>query len=185
MVKVGLFLADGFEEIEGLTSVDAMRRAGFEVTTISIMKREVINGSHGIKVYADTLFEDVDDFKKFDALVLPGGGIGTQNLKAHEGVRKEIVKKASEGKLVAAICAAPTVLASVGLLDKKRATCYPGCESEFNSSITYTAAQVEEDGMVITGNGMAAALPFAFAIIKKLGGEEPLDKVKKGVAYLG
>lgn len=184
MIRVGMFLADGFEEIEGLTSVDAMRRAGFEVTTISIMGTELINGSHKIRLYADTVYEKVKDFSVFDALVLPGGGIGTQNLMAHEGVKEQIVKKAQEGKLVAAICAAPTVLSAAGLLDGKRATCYPGCETAFSDKVTYTAAQVEEDGMIITGNGMSAALPFAFAIIRKLGGEAPLAKVKKGVAYL-
>ncbi len=184
MIKVGIFLADGFEEIEGLTSVDAMRRAGYEVTTISIMNDLAINGSHGIRLFADLMFDEAD-YDSFDCIVLPGGGVGTQNLKKHEGV-KEIVKKfAQSGKLIGAICAAPTVLSDAGILSGKKATCYPGCEVDFADDITYTGAQVEQDGNIITGNGMAAALPFALALIVKLSGEEDVSVVKKGIVYPG
>ncbi len=182
MIKVGIFLADGFEEIEGLTQVDVLRRAGFEVTMISIMKRLQIQGAHGIKVEADGLFEEAGSWD-FDALILPGGQPGTNNLLAHEGVKEKIRQFAEEGKLLAAICAAPTVLAAAGLLEGKRATCYPGCEGAFSDQVIFTGAKVEEDGQIITANGMAAALAFSFAIVGKLAGSEAVEAVKKGVAF--
>ena len=184
MVKAGVFLADGFEEIEGLTVVDAMRRAGYEVTTISTMEHRVIDGSHGIKVFADHMFDDVD-YTAFDVIILPGGGVGTQNLKANEGVKNVVKDMYDEGKLVGAICAAPTVLAEIRILDGKNATCFPGCEKEFGDKVHYTGVQVEQDGRVITANGMAAALPFALALIKELSGEEDVHKVKQGTSYPG
>lgn len=182
MIRVGIFLADGFEEIEGLTQVDVLRRAGFEVTTISIMQRKQIEGAHKIMVEADSLYEETE-FDGFDALILPGGQPGTNNLLAHQGVRQEIRDFAKAGKLLAAICAAPTVLAAAGLLDGKRATCYPGCEEAFSDQVIFTGEKLEEDGMIITANGMAQALAFSFAIVRKLAGNDALEAVKKGVAF--
>ncbi len=182
MIRVGIFLADGFEEIEGLTQVDVLRRAGFEVTTISIMQRKQIEGAHQIKVEADRLYEETE-FDGFDALILPGGQPGTNNLLVHQGLKEVLQRFAEAGKLLAAICAAPTVLAAAGLLDGKRATCYPGCEGAFSDKVIFTGAKVEEDGMIITANGMAQALAFSFAIVGKLAGNEAVEAVKKGVAF--
>ncbi|MCR5087271.1 MAG: DJ-1/PfpI family protein [Lachnospiraceae bacterium] len=182
MTKVGVFLADGFEEIEGLTAVDAMRRAGYQVTTISIMEKTLINGSHGIRVYADCSFDDAE-FDSYDCIILPGGLRGTQNLAAHEGVCAKVKEFVDAGRVVGAICAAPTVLAAAGVLSGKHATCYPGCEAQFPDDVIYTGAQVEQEDRIITGNGMAAALPFALAVIREVSGEEDVVKVKNGVAY--
>ncbi len=182
MTNVGIFLADGFEMIEGLTVVDTLRRADIDITTISIMEHRVVESSHGVKVFADAMFDDTD-FGTLDALVLPGGLQGTNNLSAHAGVLDQIQSFAVAGKLVAAICAAPTVLGKAGLLDGKKATCYPGCERQFSQDVIFTAAQVEQDGKIITANGMAAALPFSFALIRELASEESVDRVKKGIAY--
>ena len=119
MKKVCVFLADGFEEIEGLTVVDILRRAGIDTETVSVMGRKQINGSHGIIVEADKLFEEAD-IADADMIVLPGGMPGTLNLKAHEGLKTQILSFDSQGKYIAAICAAPTVLSELGLLKGKK-----------------------------------------------------------------
>ena len=115
MKKIGIFLADGFEEIEGLTVVDILRRAGLEAVTISVMGKKEIVGSHKICVLADALYEDTD-FSGLDGVVLPGGLEGTTNLGKHEGVCGTARAFTEEGKLVAAICAAPSVLGQEGIL---------------------------------------------------------------------
>lgn len=119
MKKIGIFLADGFEEIEGLAVVDILRRAGVEAQMISIMGKREISGSHNIHVQADVCYEDVD-FAELDGVVLPGGMPGTLNLGAHAGVNETMKSFAEEGKLVAAVCAAPSVLGQAGLLEGKR-----------------------------------------------------------------
>ncbi len=182
MKKVGIFLADGFEEIEGLTSVDAMRRAGYEVTTISIMDKKLITGSHNIRVYADMMFDDVD-IDGFDAIVLPGGGVGTENLLKHEGVKNAVKRYNEAGKIIGAICAAPIVLSEAGVLDGLHATCYPGCQERFSDKVIYTGVQVDQEKNIVTGNGMGAALPFALALVMAISGEEDVAKVKEGVAW--
>ena len=123
MSKVNVYLADGFEEVEGLTVVDLLRRAGIETDMVSIMGRKEITGARKIPVLADKLFEEQDDP---DVIVLPGGMPGTLHLKAHEGLADLIRKADKEGKLLAAICAAPTIYGEMGLLEGKNATCYPG-----------------------------------------------------------
>lgn len=125
MIKVSVLLADGFEEIEALTVVDLLRRAQIYVDTISIMEDYTVHGAHGINIQTEDLFEEVN-FVESDMIVLPGGMPGTTNLNAHEGVRRVVKDFAAEGKPIAAICAAPTVLGNLGLLKGKRITCYPG-----------------------------------------------------------
>ena len=182
MKKAAVFLADGFEEIEGLTVIDTLRRAGVLVTSVSVMERRVIDGAHNIKVYADKMFEDVDT-EEFDMLVLPGGGAGTQNLKAHEALKEAIKKAASQGRLVGAVCSAPTVLSSCGILDGKKATCYPGCEKEFGTGVAFTDEAVVRDGNIITAKSMGAALLFSLALTEALCGEECANKVKNDIVY--
>ena len=127
MKKVSSFLAPGFEEVEALTPIDLLRRAGAQVTTVSVQAEKAVTGSHQITVEADTLFEDMD-FEDQDLLILPGGQPGTNNLKACQKLRSLLADADKKGKLLAAICAAPTVFGDMGLLKGKKATCYPGCE---------------------------------------------------------
>lgn len=129
MAKVYEFLANGFEEIEGLAPVDILRRGGVEIKTVSITGSEWVETSHGVTVKADLKFEDIADFDDADMLLLPGGMPGSTNLKAHEGVCQALLKQHAAGKRIGAICAAPLVLGSLGLLKGRKATCYPGFEN--------------------------------------------------------
>lgn len=162
MKKIGVFLAQGFEEIEGLTVVDILRRAGIEIQTISIMGSKEVCGSHKIPVIADALYEDAD-LGSLDGVVLPGGLTGTTNLGAHPGVNETIRSFAAEGKLVAAICAAPSVLGQAGLLQGKKAACYPGFEDKLTGAeVIYE--EVAEAGNIITSRGMGTSIPFALRL---------------------
>jgi len=165
MGKVYIFLAEGFEEIEALTVVDLLRRAQIEINMVSITGSLQVTGSHQISVMADVLFEDAK-FDDADMLVLPGGLPGTINLMKHEGLDKLLRKFHSESKNMAAICAAPTILGNKGLLEGKKATCYPGCENELTGS-TVLYDDVVIDGNIITSRGLGTAIDFALAIIKK------------------
>lgn len=181
MAKIGVFLADGFEEIEGLTVVDIMRRAGVEVTMISIMGRKEIHGAHQITVLADALYEEIS-FENLDGIVLPGGMPGTTNLGAHDGVKKQIAVFAEKGKLVAAICAAPSVLGENGILKGKKAACYPGFEDKLlGAEVTFE--EVAEAGNVITSRGMGTAIPFALRLTAYLTTEQKAEELAKGIIY--
>ena len=162
MKIVLLFLADGFEECEGLIVVDILRRAGISVTTASIMGREQVVSSHQIKIAADVLAEQVDP-AQFDAVVLPGGIPGTPNLKACPLVTDACRSFFKSGKLVAAICAAPSILGALGLLQGKRATVYPGMEDTL-AGAEHAPGEVVVDGNLITSRSMGTAIPFALTI---------------------
>lgn len=181
MSKIAVFFADGCEEIEGLTVVDMLRRAGIETVGISIMGRREIQGSHDITFLADMTFEEAD-IDAFDGVVLPGGLPGTTNLGAHEGVVSVIKKFAAEGKLTAAICAAPSVLGQNDILRGKRATCHPGWEEKLTGAVLSEENAVT-DGNIITSRGMGTAVDFSLAIIKSLTDEETLLRVRKGIVY--
>ena len=181
MKKIGVFLAEGFEEIEGLTVVDILRRAGIEVETISIMGTKEVHGSHKIGVLADTLYEDVD-FEKLDGVVLPGGLPGTTNLGAHAGVVEVIRSFDAVGKLVAAICAAPSVLGQAGLLQGKDAACYPGFEDKLTGA-NVIFEEVAESGNIITSRGMGTTIAFALRITAYLAGEEKAKDLAEKIIY--
>ena len=166
MNRTGVFLAEGLEEIEGLTVVDILRRAGIEVTTISISDKKEVTGSHKITVLADKLFSEVD-FQELDGIVLPGGMPGTINLGEHFGVNEVIKTYAAEGKLVAAICAAPSVLGQAGLLEGKRATSYPGFEEKLRGAICCTEKVVQDEN-IITSRGMGTAIDFSLKLVELL-----------------
>lgn len=168
MKKVYLFLADGFETVEALAPVDVMRRASIEVVTVSIMKRTEVVSAQNVTVTADVLYEEVS-FDDALALVLPGGGTGTDNLSAHEPLRTLLAEANSNGVLLAAICAAPMVFGRTGILNGRKATCYPGCEGDLFGA-EYTAALVQEDGNIITACGPGASFDFGFAIVERLCG---------------
>lgn len=180
MKNVIVFLADGFEEIEALATVDILRRAGIGVTTASIMGRIAVNGAHGVEVKADVLAEDAD-YAAADMVILPGGGVGTQNLGKSRLVKEQCLAFAKD-KLVSAICAAPTVLAEIGLLEKKNATCYPGMEGGMHGAVMSGEA-VTVDGNITTGRAPGAAIPFALELVRRLAGEETAASVKAGLVY--
>ena len=179
MKTIFAFLADGFEEIEAITPIDVLRRAGLNVQTVSVMEEQIVAGAHGIPVVADKMFADIhlDDA---EMLLLPGGLPGATNLDAHQGLSDMIMEFASEGKALAAICAAPLVFGNRGLLQGKKATCYPGFES-YLTGAEYTAALVEIDGNFITAKGPGAAMDFAFAIVEKYCGIEKVNELKSGM----
>lgn len=179
--KVCVFLADGFEEIEGLTVVDLLRRAGVEVTTASIMGHKNINGAHAIEVMADALAEDVN-YEAQDMLVLPGGLPGTTYLGENEIVCEQVKTFAGQGKWIAAICAAPTVFGNLGLLDGKAATCYPSMEEELKCG-SYRQDSVVVSENIITSRGMGTAIDFSLKLIEVLVSKEAADNLAKGIVY--
>ncbi len=176
-----IFLADGFEEIEGLTVVDVLRRAGVDVRTVSIMRRLRIGGSHGIEVMADTLFESCD-FSDGDLFVLPGGMPGTKYLRQHEGLCRLLQEKDAGQVRLAAICAAPSVLGELGLLKGRKAICYPGFEDRLEGA-EVTFEKVVTDGHITTSMGMGTAIPFALRLTGELCGEAKAEEVKKSIRY--
>jgi len=179
MKKVLIHFADGFEEIEALTPVDVLRRAGCEVNTVSITGQHNVNSTRGVTVLTDKLFTE-SDYEHADLIVLPGGQPGSDNLNRHEGLKRQIVIFNQQGKLLAAICAAPLVFGSTGILKGKNATCYPGVESRLTGA-NYTGNEVEVDGNIITGKGPGLALKFSLLLAEKLVGREKADEVKKAM----
>ncbi len=177
-MKAVVFLADGFEECEALIVVDILRRAGVDTAMASIMGRLEVDSSRHIKVLADAIAEDVD-FKSADLVFLPGGRLGTENLERSVIVQKT-VKEYAEKKHIAAICAAPSILAGLGLLNNRRATCHPDFESQMPGAIL-TGDSVTVDGNIITGQGLGAAFPLAFELVKMLVGSEKVDEIKKAI----
>ena len=149
MSRIAVFVMDGVEEVECLTTVDFCRRAGIGVTTVSVTGTKQVRGSHDIIFHTDSVLADVD-FDVFDAVVYPGGA-GTADLGKAEGTRELAEKFLSEGKLVAAICAAPGMLSETGLLKGRTATGYPGCKPEGGAD--WTEHTTECDGNLITGKG--------------------------------
>ena len=179
MKTIFVFLAEGFEEIEALTPVDVLRRAGLPVQTVSVMDEQVVAGAHGVPVLADKMFAEINP-EDAEMILLPGGLPGATNLDAHEGLSRMILDFAAAEKPLAAICAAPLVLGNRGLLQGKKATCYPGFETYLQGA-EYTAALVEKDGNIITGKGPGAAMEFAFAIVEKYCGMDKVNELKQGM----
>lgn len=167
---VYIFMAQGFEAIEFTTPLDMLIRAAIPVKTVSVTGELLVKSSQNIPIMADTLFEDVD-FTDADMLILPGGQPGATNLANHKGVEILLRQFMDADKPVAAICAAPMVLGGHGLIDGRKVTTYPGCESGLGNAIC-TGALVEQDANLITGKGPAAAVEFANAIIRLLRSEE-------------
>ena len=181
MSKIGIFMADGCEEIEGLTVVDIVRRAGLDIETISINGKKNVTSSHKVTFETDTTKEEAD-YDSYDAIVLPGGMPGTLNLGADETVTRVVREFAAAGKLVAAICAAPSVLGQEGVLKGMRATCHPGFEEKLIGA-EWLEQPVVRDDNIITSRGMGTAIPFALAIVCYLLGQEAVQKVCAGLVY--
>jgi len=181
MSEVYIFLADGFEEIEGLTVVDLLRRAGIEIQMVSIMESRTITGSHGIELKADLLFDEIDA-DAAQMFVLPGGMPGTNYLAAHEGLAKLLKEQDAAGKKIAAICAAPTVLGGLELLEGKTAVCYPGLESKLTGALP-SANQVEICRNVTTSRGMGTAIPFGLSLVAQLKGQQAADELARAIVF--
>lgn len=171
------FLADGFEEIEALTPVDVLRRAGLDVKTAEVGDSLVVRGSHGIPVTADMKAEDALSLEGIDMVILPGGMPGAKNLDADPTVDAVLGRVHAEGGILAAICAAPMILGHRGYLKGKRATCFPGFEGEL-AGAEYTAGRVEEDGRIVTACGMGAATEFALALVRILKGGDAAESLR-------
>lgn len=172
---VYVFLAEGFEEIEALAVVDILRRAKLTVCTVGIGGLEIC-GAHGISVKTDMTDADVLD-DVFDAIVLPGGMPGTVNLENSSVVQAAIQAAINNGAFIAAICAAPSILGHLGLLNGKKAVCYPGFEAALDGA-TVVNDLVVRDGCFITGKGAGAAIPFALEIVKSLVSEDTAKSLK-------
>ena len=179
--RVYVFMANGTEEIECLTVVDILRRAGVDTILVSMRKERSVEGAHGICVEADICFDE-SDYSGAKMLVLPGGLPGVDHLFAHQGLKTLLKDFADKGGDIAAICAAPSILGKMGILNGKRATCYPGFEESFGTG-KYTGEAVTVDGNIITGRGMGCAVDFSLALVKKLVGDEIAREIKVGVQH--
>lgn len=175
------FLATGFEDIEALIPVDIFRRGGIDIKTVSITGEKMVESAHGVKIEADMLFEEAD-LRDASLLMLPGGLPGATNLRDHSGVCNAMLTQFKQGGMVAAICAAPIVLGKMGILEGKRATCYPGFEGELTGA-EYTAELFTVDGNVITGEGPAATFPYAYALLEQFLSKERVDEIRKGMMF--
>lgn len=182
MGNVYLFLAEGFEEVEALSVVDILRRAGLSVKTVSVTGNECVSGAHGVGVKADMLFDAALIGADAEMLVLPGGLPGATNLDAHAGLDVLVRSFADAQKPLAAICAAPLVYGRRGLLKGKKATCYPGFD-KYLEGAEYTGNMVEVADNFILGKGPAAASAFGFAILEKFAGAGKVAEVKNGMLF--
>ena len=174
-------VADGFEEVEAIAAIDVLRRGGVEVVVASIGRSPEVKGAHGIVVKADALFSDVAE-SAYDAIVLPGGGEGTENLKNSDALLKRLVRQREEGGLLCAICAAPTVLQEAGLLEPgQHVTCYPTCQMEIDCTWVNQPA-VSHNG-IITGRAPGSAMTFAMVVLQALVGDAAAHKVARGLVF--
>ena len=181
MVKVLAFLAPGLEEVECLAVVDLLRRAGMEVPLVSMGEGPVIRGAHGIRIVCDLCFDALDPTGA-DALFLPGGMPGTANLAAHEGLCALLRQWSAQGKRLAAICAAPSVLGELDLLRGRRATCYPGWEHALRGA-SYTTEGVVTDGMITTARGLGFALDLGLELVRLFQGDAAAEALARAIQH--
>lgn len=184
MAKVAVFIADGSEEVETITPVDLLRRAKVDVDIVSIMPTLEISASRDVKITADKLIDDID-FDEYDLLVLPGGVRGTNNLNACEALKKQIVRFNDQGKGIAAICAAPTVFAGLGILNGKTSTCNPGFWEELraNGANVIEDSKVVVNGNIITSQAMGTSVDFGLALVGFLCGEEEKEALRTNIRF--
>ncbi|MBQ5969223.1 MAG: DJ-1/PfpI family protein [Clostridia bacterium] len=176
------FLAPGFEELEAIAPIDLLRRAGLTVTTVGVGEKTVC-GSHGIPVTADVTADAIVLDDSLEAVILPGGMPGTLNLEQSPAVQKAIDFAAANGKLLCAICAAPSVLGHKGLLNGKQATAYPGFEADLTGA-ALSDRFVVTDGNRITARGAGVAVEFGLAIITALKGAAAAERIRKSIQCL-
>lgn len=183
MAKVYEFLATGFEEMEAIVPVDVFRRSGVEISMVSVTGSKVVKSARGVGIEADVLLEEIASFDDADMLLLPGGVLGANNLKDHKEVRKILLKQFESGRFLGAVCAAPLVFASIGILKGKKATIFPGMEDSLINGAEPTGTLVQVDGNVITGAGPVAVLPYTYELLSHLLPKEEVEKVKKAMLY--
>ena len=176
MKNIVVLLANGFEEIEALTVVDICRRAGLQTDMVSIDDNHMVEGAHGIPMFEEVNFQDVD------MLVLPGGMPGTKNLEAHQGLMEKVDSFYNEGRHIAAICAAPSILGHRGMLKGRNACCFPGFEKDLTDA-RVTQNDVEISEHIITSRGMGCAIPFSLAIIATFLGKDKAKQLADDIIY--
>ncbi|MDR0760219.1 MAG: DJ-1/PfpI family protein [Treponema sp.] len=180
-MKALVFLADGFEEVEAVTPIDYLRRAGITVTTASVSGSKTVTGAHSLPVIADTLITELTEGSVWDVIVCPGGMPGAANIAASPSARSLLKAQAERGRWIAAICASPAVvLAPLGILQGRRFTCYPGMEDRV-ADAHWSAGSVVADGNIITSRGAGTAGRFAVAIIAWLLSQKDADKIADSV----
>lgn len=182
MSKICIFMADGVEEVEALAVVDVCRRAGLDISMVSIMGREEITSSHQIKIKTDLLLSEVD-FDAVDMIVLPGGLKGTENLEACIKLMEQVNQFYAQGKWIAAICAAPSIFGHRGILQGRNACSYPTKEAELTGAkVSHNPVEVSDH--VITSRGMGTAIDFGLRIIAVLDSEAAAEKIGKQILYI-
>ena len=181
MKRIWAFLAEGFEEVEALTVVDILRRAKYEVTTVSITEDLFVTSSHNVVIKADKKMTELES-ELPDVVFLPGGMPGTRNLEQVPLLMEQVKVFAAAGKYIAAICAAPSVFGHLGLLSGKNACCYPGFEEELTGA-NVSFKRCESDGNIITSRGMGCAIDFSLKIIEKLKGEDVASQIGRQIIY--
>lgn len=179
-MRVAVFFGERFEEVEAITVVDFLKRAGYEVDTTSVSHTHHVRGSHGVEIKTDFTIDEIR-VSTYDLIVLPGGP-GFTNLEKCDILMKYVKRFPGEGKYVAAICAAPSILGRAGLLEGKKATCFPGYEKELKGA-TYTGNEAEADGNIITGKSAGAAVAFSLKIVETISGHEAAKSLSDAVYY--
>ena len=178
---VYIFIAEGFEEMEAIAPINILRRAKIEITTVGVGGLTV-NGSHGIPLVADITDEELGNYSDIDMVVLPGGEQGVKNMEASQKVNEVIDYCAANDKFIAAICAAPGLLARKGLLTGKKATAFPGVEKELTDAEVCDENVVRDD-KIITGKSAGVAPQFSFELVNALLSSEDMDQVKEDLQY--
>lgn len=176
---VYVLLGTGFEETEAIVPVDLLRRAGIRVMTVGINGKTVYGG-HNIGIEADILLDEID-LSNMDMIVLPGGLGGVASIRGSKQAMDAVRYVWENGKYTAAICAAPTILAELGITDGRTATCYPGCEADMDAAIVAGDLACVQDGNLITGASAGCAVAFGLALIRALKGQEAADKIAQQI----
>lgn len=179
---VTVFLAEGFEEIEAITPIDVLRRAGISVRTCSITEKREVRGAHGIPFVADAVLSELADEE--NVILLPGGMPGTIHLKECKALGERILRHREKGGILAAICAAPTVFGSLGILKNEKATCYPGMEDELFAKEALTDPVVVS-GSVVTSRGAGTAFAFALSLVRILKDEKTAASLAAAMCFEG
>lgn len=182
MKKVVMLFAEGFEEVEALMTVDLLMRGGVDVKLASITKEMEVAGSHGIRIGMDVTM-DLVDFEEQDAVLIPGGMPGTLNLGNSPEVLRILTEMHEAGKIVGAICAAPSVLGQCGILEGKKATCYPGFEDKLTGA-EFIDEKAVVDGNVVTSRGLGTSMEFGFSVLELLVSKEKAEEIRKQIVFM-